>query len=130
LAFDTFAQLRKYFDGTGGFVLGHQIVTIRSSRRKIPEWTRDDQFVRKLIRKSFPKMDTDPKQRFQAGRWAAVIHLFYRLQLPTGQIAADMGVKVKKVRDVLQRLRRAAKGLSTDGTGRKLGGNRGRPKVR
>lgn len=124
-----FQQLRKIFEGSDPFMGGgHQIVGLRQRKRVVPEWTRNNAKVRKLLLRSFPKLVTNAKQRNRAARWARIIHLYFRLQYTHRQVAAEMGITSGSVHDLLRSIRRVSNGNRADGTGQ-LGTNpQGRPK--
>lgn len=129
--YDTLGQLRRFFDGSSQFLGGHQIVTVRRIRHKAPLWILNDTKIKEILLRSFPKMFTDPKQRFRAGRWFNVAYWYFRIGASRSEIAEAMGIKVKNVSDILQRVSRAAQGYSTDGKKRRLGSKvPGRPKTR
>lgn len=95
--------------------------------KNIPLWTRNDEAVKKLLLKIFPKMVSNRRQRERAGRWAAVIHLYFRAARPASEVAQELKISEKTVYDTVLRIRRAAKGLRT--TGRKrTAGKPGRPR--
>ena len=126
---DVARRLRRRIDHNDTFTSGHQIITIRRTDRVDPEWVKSDAEIRKILLRAFPKLDTDPKQRARAGRWARVIQLYFRRHYTHGQIAAELGIKYRNVNSLIDRIRRAAKGERANGTG-KLGNPRGRPKKR
>ena len=121
-------RLRRQVDGNDGFTSGHQIITLRQSNREDPEWTKSDAEIREVLRRSFPKLDTDAGQRFRAGRWMRVIQLYYRKHGTEGRIAEEMGISVAAVRSLIRSIKRVTKGVSANGTGA-LGRPRGRPKI-
>jgi len=111
-----FEQLRTKFDSKDGFVSsGHQIKKIRAHSRVVPDWTADDQAVQKLLLRSFPNLKTSPYQRKFAGRWVRVIHLFYRMGLSRTEIAKEMRVRDRVIKDALRSIKRASRGLRADG---------------
>jgi len=120
-------RLRRQVDGNDGFTSGHQIITLRQSNREDPEWTKSDAEIREVLRRSFPKLDTDAGQRFRAGRWMRVIQLYFRKHYTHGQIAAEMGLKYRNVESLICRIKRVSKGERANGTGM-LGNPRGRPR--
>ena len=74
-----FKQLRRFFDGSSLFMSGHRICKIRKyARAPTPEWLNNNKLVEKFIRKHFPLVDSDEKQRQRAGLWAAVICRYFR----------------------------------------------------
>jgi len=124
------AQLRRVLDGNDGFISGgNQIVGARTYKRKTPKWVLDDKKISALLLRSFPKLATDGNQREAAGRWAAVIHLYFRMKYTHAQVADEIGSTKEKIEYVIRSIYRASKGLRADGRG-KLSGKRGRPKVK
>jgi len=124
-----FEQLRTKFDSRDGFVSGgHQIKKIRTREKEIPLWaTNDKETQQKVLLRAFPKLQTDSKQRKRAARWAAVLVLFYRMNMTKSQIGAELRIGSTVVNSILQRARRVAKGISANNTG--IHGRRmGRPK--
>ena len=117
-------------------------------RMKKDPWAYDDQLVGEMLKRTFPRMhDKKSLDYSRALDWLGVILRYFkgldpatggRLKGPFGevsgvlltssQIGAQMGMTARQVQDTVYRMRRAAKGLRTDGrpaTGRK----RGRPRV-
>jgi hypothetical protein len=124
-----FQQLRKVLEGSDSFIAGgHRIVKMRQRRRIIPEWTRSDEKIRAILRRSFPLLETDPKQRAQAARWASIIHFFFRLQYTYRQVAAELQMTFYAVRQATIYIRRVAAGTWSNGRGKFTGRKRGRPK--
>jgi hypothetical protein len=127
-------QLHREMDDSVGVMRVHRV---RNRKFRIPEWTRNDAEVQNLLLRTFPKLETDKRQREQAAWWAAIITLHWRQGRDSGQIAdlifATESREVRKifvdrVCDTIKRISRAQKGLRTDGTGRKGRRPRGRPK--
>ena len=127
--FDTYGQLRRFLDGSDGFMEGHQILTMRRINRKAPGWSKSDIRIRELLKQSFPQLSVNPRQRKSAADWARVICLYFRMGLPASHVAAEMAVTTKDVQNIVQRLRLAAIGEQTNGSGRRIGKRpRGRPR--
>lgn len=123
-------KLRQQIDQNDTFSLGgHRIVHARTHKRKVPLWALNDTKVQALLLRSFPKLHTDARQQEAAGRWAAIIHLYFRMKYTRSQVAEEIGSTVIKVRDVLRSILRVSKGLRANGTG-VLGAPKGRPKKR
>jgi hypothetical protein len=124
-----FQQLRKVLEGNDSFIAGgHRIVKLRQRRRVIPEWTRSNEKIKEVLLRSFPLLETDPKQRSGAARWARIIHLFFRLQYTYRQTAAELGMTFYAVRQATIYIRRVAAGIWSNGRGRFTGRKRGRPR--
>jgi hypothetical protein len=90
---------------------GHQIINRNRShvgpRRKDAAWTLDDDQVKALLQRVFPRLALDERERERAGRWARIIHLYYRLGYSYGDAAAELKIPMHTVRNVLARMRRA-----------------------
>ena len=124
-----FEQLRKVLGGNDSFVAGgHRIVKLRQRRRIIPEWTRSDEKIQEVLLRSFPLLQTDPKQRTKAARWASIIHFYFRLQYTYRQTAAELGMTFYAVRQATIYIRRVAQGIWSNGRGKFTGRKRGRPR--
>lgn len=128
---DTFLELRGKFDGQDPFMTGgHQIIKMRTGDRVVPEWTKSDKEVQKILLRSFPKLRTSPKQRALAGRWAQAIHLYYRMQMTRGQVAAQMKMNLNATKMLIRSINWAGKGLKANGKGPLTGAPRHRPRKR
>jgi hypothetical protein len=112
------AQLRNVMDGGEQFMGGHGIVKARTYKRKVPEWTKSDKAIRKVILRAFPGLASDPEQRKAASRWANVINLYFRLGYTRSQIAEEIGSSSSKVHGVIRSILRVSKGLRANGTGK------------
>ena len=125
---NTSQELRNYLDGGDSFMRsGHQILVIRSVKKVIPSWAKSDAKIRKILLRSFPKLKTDKKQAMAAGRWARVIHLYFRMGQTRGQIAGEMGLNYATTDTMIRNIKRAAAGFRANGKG-ELRGKRGRPR--
>ena len=120
---DTYGELRGVVDGTGGFMNGHQIINSNRARggfkRAEASWAHDDKAVRALLIKSFPKLETDSRQRSRAGRWMRVIQLYHRFGHSYGDVAEEMGLTVAAIKTILQRMRHDIKGVPRNPSRRK-----------
>ena len=126
---DTFGELRnRYFDGSEPFMHGHQIMRVRESKKVVPAWANDRRKIQRTILRAFPKMNTDPKERARAGRWARVVYLYYIANLSRRGVAVETGLSAAMVHDILTRVRRAATGQRCDNRGLRGVRPRGRPK--
>jgi hypothetical protein len=109
------------------FAQGHQHKSLyRHSTKCIPSWIKDDAAVQKILLQAFPKLETDERQRWNAGRWALVIQHYFRRKLPAGVVAAEMNIGISRVRSLIRSIHRSGSGLTTRGTERKQPGA-GRP---
>jgi len=125
---DTFIELREKIGSSDPFMTGgHQIKKIREGAHDIPEWTKSDAEIRRLLLRSFPALETNDLQRRRAARWARVIHLYFRLNTPHGQIAQELRLSLNKVKMTIRSIKWAAAGKRADGTGF-IGKPKGRPK--
>ena len=123
---DVSKQLKNVIDPDEQF--GHQILKIRRPRKRVPLWALDNKKIQQVILRAFPKMDSDPVQRQRAGRWARVIHLYYRLKWSRGQIAKEMSLQYHTVNDLIRSIKRVAAGKRANGKGLRGQNPVGRPK--
>lgn len=125
---DVYGELRHSMDGSDPFMTGgHQVISPRRAYKKDhPAWTKSDEKIKQILLRSFPKLQTDRRQRLAAARWLRIIHMYYRVGETIGTIALELHQKVGTVKRVLVSIKRAAKGKNTaNGTERR---KRGRPK--
>jgi hypothetical protein len=110
-----FGELRQSIDSNDPFMTGgHQIMKARKRQQaSAPAWAEDDAAVRDLLKRVFPKLLTDAKQRKRAARWAAVIQMYYRVGMSRDHIAVELKTTSNGIRSVLQRVRWAAEGKTT-----------------
>ena len=124
---DTFEELRHSIDGSDPFMTnGHQVIRPRRAYKKDhPAWTKSDEKIKQILLRSFPKLQTNSKQRLAAARWLRIIHMYYRVGETIGTIAAELHQKVGTIKRVLVSIKRAATGKNAaNGTERR---KRGRP---
>ena len=82
--FNDFNSLRHSFDGSDpvfrALRTGGNIRAAHNQRvANTPDWTRNDAAIRAVLLRAFPRMDSNPTQRKRAGRWAFIIHNYFRL---------------------------------------------------
>jgi hypothetical protein len=117
------SQLRRSLDRNESFLNGgHQTVGARTYKRTAPGWTKDDKFIRGLLLQSFPKLASNDNQREAAGRWATVIHLYFRMGYTRSQIAEELGSTEERIKGVIRSIYRASKGKRADGSGTRTRG--------
>jgi hypothetical protein len=121
------AKLRKRMDGDDGFMSGHQIKKIRTREREIPAWTLNDEEVRKVLLRAFPKLHTQYRDGKLAARWARIIHLYFRMQMSNSQAAKDMEMTTNAFKKAIQHIRRVARGRSSNNSGLLRARPEGRP---
>lgn len=123
--------LRSLFDGNSNFISNHQIIRTRtsSSKRRVPDWCLQDEFVRSLLLSSFPKLSSDPKQRKQAARWMMVIQLYFKGKKSWKETADEMNEKSSTILSLTRSIVRAAAGNTADRAIARRG-SRGRPRGR
>jgi hypothetical protein len=114
------SQLRGLF---GGEQFSHQIVRARTYTRANPEWAQSDKGIAGVIERAFPKWKTT--QIEAASRWAAIIHLYFRMGFTRSQIAAEIGSTTQKVHCTIRSIYRVSKGLNA--AKGSIRGRRGRP---
>jgi hypothetical protein len=113
---EDFVKLRRYMDGSEGFMEGHQIKKVRTRSRVIPAWTLNDKEVQKVLLRAFPDLRRHPRHIVRAGRWIRVIHLYYRMQLPNSHVAKELNITVNNLKTLLKAIRRVAAGRRADNT--------------
>ncbi len=101
-------KLRRKMDGDDGFMSAHQIKKIRTREREIPAWTLNDKEVQKVLLRAFPGLHKNPSITKRAGRWARIIHLYYRVQMSNSQVAKEMGGTLSSIKTLLRSIRRVA----------------------
>lgn len=121
------AEVDQKMRGNMGSNVGHftpdglknyQITKVRKIERKIPEWTLSDKGVQRVLLLAFPNLKTSFKQSKKAGRWARIIHLYYRMKQPSQIVAKELKMKESTLKTTLRNIRRVAKGLTVSGTRR------------
>ena len=124
---DTSKQLRDslIFSGEDQFMrAGHQIINKNLAysryRRAPAEWAKDDEAIKNLLTRVFPKLKIDERQRARAGRWMRVIHLYHRFGHSYGDVAAEMGLRVTAVKSMIQHIRRAVNGFPCNRSSKKI----------
>lgn len=133
-----YKELRQKFDSCDPFLAGgHRDIKVRRGSKQIPDWVNDYAFIRRVLLRAFPKLDTSIKQRKAAGKWIRVIQLYWRKQLTHGQIRFELGesvngefvpLRLTAVQAIIRNIRRAINGDATNGKKTKVKGSRGRPK--
>lgn len=117
---DAFGELRRRFDSNDPFMTGgHRLLKMRRYQRSVPEWARSDEEVRKLLLRSFPKLQDNDLQRKRAAVWTRVIHLYFRLGYTYSYVAGEMELSDKKIENVVQAIHYAASGKTAKGRPRK-----------
>jgi hypothetical protein len=113
--------LRRSFESNDSFITGHQVKRIRSLHdgRKVPDWSTNDEAVRNLLLRSFPKLAINELQRKRAGRWMRVIQLYFRSKKSRRETADEMGESENVVRMLVRSIKLAQKGWRTNGTGKR-----------
>lgn len=113
-------QLRRIVDGGEQLVEDPQIKVRRSVARNVPEWTLDPQRTLAVLKLAFPLIETNEKQRRRAGRWLRIIHLYYKMKTPFGQVAEELGLSRDQLRSYLRSISRTVKGKRADGSGDRM----------
>jgi hypothetical protein len=98
---------------------GMQILTASEEEIEFPEWAKTDEGIRNIISTAFPKMNSSALQRSRAGRWARVLYLYYKLRWSFSDIAEEMNVETKVVRNILWRSVLVGQGKKANGTGKR-----------
>jgi len=84
--------------------------------------------IREVLLRAFPKLAINQRQRDRAARWARIIHLYFRLQWTHRQVADELGQDADSVHNMINGIRRVAKGGRADNKGSRGVRKRGRPK--
>ncbi len=108
---DVFSRLRASLDGNDPFVSGgHGIIKTAGATRhaermkKVPVWALDDEKIRDLVERCFPKARTSQKQ--QASRMVRVVYMYYRVGMTAQAIADELKTTLKAIKMVLYRLQK------------------------
>lgn len=116
---------------------GHQVIKTAGATQhagrmaRIPVWALDDMKIKKILLRSFPDMKTDEKQRKRAAIWYEVIYQYWRVGRTRGQVAGDLGLTERQVKDTLLCISRVASGKAANGSKKPHKGyKQGRPKKR
>lgn len=126
---DTFRELRTKIDSNDPFMTGgHRLLKMRRHQRSVPEWVRSDETVRKVLLRSFPKLQTDDRQRKRAAVWTRIIHLYMRLGYTYSYVADEMGLSHQQVRSIVQRMYYVSDGKNSKTGGAASQRPAGRPK--
>jgi hypothetical protein len=91
-------------------------VRTREHERFVPLWVLDDEKLRQVILKTFPKQATDAQQRESAGRLLRIVYLYFRANQWVKTIAGAVGCSVRAVEGVIRRARKV--GAEMFGSGR------------
>jgi hypothetical protein len=121
-------QIRSVIDGSDSFLSGYQIAAPRANARVTPLWVYDKAVIKRILLRSFPRFDTDVKQRDAAGRWARIIHLYFNLRYTYKEVAEELDENPSKIRHSIDGIQRASKGLKANRSGASSGRRSGRPK--
>ncbi len=126
---DAFGELRRKFDANDPFMTGgHRLLKMRRHQRSVPAWVHDENDIREMLLKIFPKLKNDDnRQRQRAAVWARVIHLYFRLGYTESYIAGEMETSISRIRSLVRSIKRAEMGVSLF-TGKPRTGPVGRPR--
>ena len=106
-----------------------------------PEWAVNNDLLRQVLLRSFPRMWTNETQLRRALLWMEIIYLFFRRGLPAKAVAMRLfnndyaeekrpwlasANPEKYIEDTVRRIRRTATGLRS--TGKPRSNTKGRPK--
>lgn len=107
-----FADLRTLIDGNDPFMRGVQFHKARtnSGKRHVPSWANDDKRVQQIILRSFPQWRTNEDQKRDAGRWAMVIHWYFKCKMSYVETAHKMNADPEAIHSIIRSISRAAAG--------------------
>ena len=129
MANSTLRELRKHFESDDPFMSsGHQIIKPLRRRKKKPAWVSDNERIQQILLRSFPNLQTNPAQRFRAGRWARLIHLYFQEGRSRSYISEEMKWSYAAVDSAIRGIKRVARGVRYDGRGVLGKKSRGRPR--
>jgi hypothetical protein len=112
------STLHSLMDPRDQFIQGHDVkVTSRQYEKYVPEMLMTNAGIQKLLNRIYPKWRENDKQKERAGRWARAINLYYRSGMTGRQAAEEMNLSYRYFWDMIKRIRRAADGNRTDGSG-------------
>lgn len=111
-----YANFGPVSDSGGGY-FAHGVVKPRTYKKRIPLWAVNDSKIKELIQRSFPNWQSNPRMRDDAARWAAVIHLYFRVGYTRSQIAHEIGSTDCKISGIIRSIKRASLGLQGNGRG-------------
>lgn len=114
-----FRYLSQQLDVHDGFMTGHEIKKAKGAQenRVPPGWALDDEKIKQILLRSFPKMQTNEAQRKKAGRWLRAIHLYYRMGLLRPVVIKELKISFTAWKALIRSIRRAAQGVRADGSG-------------
>jgi hypothetical protein len=115
-------QLRRMIDPKEPF--SSQLIKPRTDdKKRVPDWALDDKKVEQVLLTVFPKCGTNSRKleeqgatgrhRAGAARWMRIIHLYWRMNLTSGQVAEEMTLTRKAVERLVERIRVVGNGLFT-----------------
>lgn len=114
---EALSSFRSLFDSNDPFILSHGTNSIRAHKKAIPKELKSDEGIKKLIQRAFPRYQTSPEQRKQAGRWARVIQLHYKGHYSERLTAEEMNVSPLVVNSIKRAIHRKIAGVRADGSG-------------
>ncbi len=120
----TFVDLRTIgIDGSDQFMDGHQIMKVQTKDRVIPEWAFNRAEIARILLTAFPKMQMNTSvgksQRARAGKWARLIHLYYRMGQPQQIVSKELGIDPVLFKRWVQKIKFVEQGLTIDGKPRR-----------
>ena len=112
----------------------YQLKKIRRPERKLPtpDFALNDKLQSDLIRRLFPKFETDSDQRAQSGLYNRILYSYFRerqtahwiqceLNAPRPRTERTKYIKLRRVERIIQDCRNAAAGLRRNGKSRTYG---------
>src|SRR4051812_49037735 len=96
------SALRSTFEHGDGYV----VKKTRRYKRPVPAWAQDNQVIRSMLLKAFPKIASgDPRERQRAGRWSRVIYLYFQSGMSYSEVAEEMDESLESIKGILRALR-------------------------
>ncbi len=100
----------------GGFQINESGI---GAEKEIPPWVLLKEEIQKVLLTAFPKLQTDPKHRRRAGRWAQVINLYYLQGMTAEEVAQELNETRLVIKRLIISISRISRGLTVNGCPRK-----------
>lgn len=84
------------------------------------DWASNFKLIQKILLTAFPKLQTDSRQRYRAGRWARIIELYFRMGLSYSEVAEEIKENKGAVKTLIRSIQRRSRGEPAAGTKKTL----------
>lgn len=101
--------------------------THRGPFKQFPDWVYNKRKISRILRSAFPKLKSNPRQRYRANSWARIINLYWRMNYSYGEISRQLRQSPNAIHCKIRNIRNVASGYTA---GHKIirGAPKGRPK--